>query len=61
MTNREEPILTMTGYIQGWSAFQLLITLYIAFFVPEKDPELVAILAAEKEAKKAAKKKDQEK
>ena len=35
-----EPLLTLESWIMIWSSFQLLVTLYIALFVPEVDPEL---------------------
>lgn len=39
-----EPILTLDNYIFLWTSFQLMVTVYIALFVPEKDPELQADL-----------------
>ena len=33
-----EPLLTVENWILMWSSFQLFITVYIALFVPEKDP-----------------------
>jgi len=35
-----EPVLTLENYMLMWSSFQLFITFYIAFFVPEVDQEL---------------------
>ena len=37
-----------------WTTFQLIITLYIALFVPETDPELKKILDEAKAKKKEA-------
>ncbi len=42
------PILTLENYMLMWSAFQILVTFFIAFFVPEVDPELKKILDAQK-------------
>ena len=48
-TEETEPILTLDRYLLIWPAFQLLITIYIALFVPEKDPELQKVASKEKE------------
>ena len=37
-----EPVLSLEKYLIIWPAFQLLITAYIALFVPEVDPEIEA-------------------
>ena len=34
---REEPLLSISQFIWWWATIQFLITLYIAFFVPEKE------------------------
>ena len=34
-----EPVLDLQSYILIWTSFQLLVTIYIAIFVPEGDPE----------------------
>ena len=47
-----EPILTLQNYILIWTTFQVIITIYIALFVPEVDPELKK-LYDEAEAKKS--------
>jgi len=48
-------VLTLERWILLWSSFQALITFYIAFFVPEVDPELLAEIEATKAAKLAIK------
>lgn len=41
-----EPLLTLESWILMWGSFQLFITVYIALFVPEEDPELKIELEA---------------
>ena len=36
-TNRTEPLLSIEAFIFYWASIQMLITLYILFFVPEKN------------------------
>lgn len=44
------PVLTLENYILIWSSFQLIITAYIAFLVPEKDEELQKMISEKKTA-----------
>ena len=39
-----EPILNIGNYMLLWAGFQLLMTVFVAFFVPEVDPELAKSL-----------------
>jgi hypothetical protein len=35
LVSQTEPVLTLRGFMMGWSQFQLIITFYIALFVKE--------------------------
>ena len=43
-----DPVLTLESYMLMWSSFQLFITAYVAFFVPEINPEINKILKNQK-------------
>ena len=51
-----DPVLTLETFITIWGTILLLITIYIAAFVPETDAELLKLLDEEKAKKDKLKK-----
>ena len=52
---KTDPVLTLETFITIWGTILLLITIYIAAFVPETDTELLKLLDEEKAKKKKIK------
>ena len=53
---KTDPVLTLETFITIWGTILLLITIYIAAFVPETDAELLKLLDEEKAKKDELKK-----
>ena len=47
-----EPVLDLQSYILIWTSFQLLVTIYIALFVPEGDQDADTKVESDKTVKK---------
>ena len=44
LDEKTDPVLTLDSYILIWASFQLIITIIVAIFVPEIDPDLQKVL-----------------